>query len=97
NAVLKASVADAIYKGLAIGNNGSGDFLYAANFHAGTVDVFNSAFSPTSLSGNFTDPTLPAGFAPFNIQNIGGHLYVTYALQDADGEDDVPGPHNGYV
>jgi uncharacterized protein (TIGR03118 family) len=98
-AILKVdnSPASAIYKGLAIGNNGSGDFLYAANFHAGTIDVFDTTFATASLPGSFTDPTLPSGFAPFNIQNLGGKLYVTYALQDPAKEDDVPGPGNGLV
>jgi uncharacterized protein (TIGR03118 family) len=91
------SPSGAVYKGLAIGNNGTANFLYAANFHAGTIDVFDSSFMPASLGGNFTDPTLPAGFAPFNIQNIGGKLYVTYAKQDGAMHDDVPGPGNGFV
>jgi len=87
----------AIYKGLAIGSNGSGNFLYAANFHAGTIDVFDKNFNQVQLAGSFTDPNIHRGFAPFNIQNLGGKLYVTYAKQDADGEDDVAGPSNGYV
>jgi uncharacterized protein (TIGR03118 family) len=87
----------AIYKGLAIGANASGNFLYAANFHAGTIDVFDKDFHQVQLAGSFTDPNLNRGFAPFNIQNLGGKLYVTYAKQDADGEDDVAGPANGYV
>jgi uncharacterized protein (TIGR03118 family) len=99
NAILKVdnSASGAVYKGLAIGNNGGGDFLYAANFHAGTIDVFDSNFSLTTLAGNFTDPNIPSGFAPFNIQNLGGKLYVTYAKLDAGGHDDVPGPGNGFV
>lgn len=72
--------ASAAYKGVTMGNNGSGDFLYAANFHDGTVDVFDKDFHQTQLSGSFTDPNLPRGYAPFDIQNIGGKLYVTYAL-----------------
>jgi uncharacterized protein (TIGR03118 family) len=91
------SASGAIYKGLAIGNNGSADFLYAANFHAGTIDVFDSNFSPVTLSGFFTDPNMPTGFAPFNIQNLGGSLYVTYAKQAANGMDDEPGLGNGFV
>jgi uncharacterized protein (TIGR03118 family) len=91
------SASGAVYKGLAIGNNGSGNFLYAANFQAGTVDVFDTSFGLTSLSGNFTDPNLPAGYAPFNIQNFGGKLYVTYALKEVGGSDDVPGAGNGFV
>jgi uncharacterized protein (TIGR03118 family) len=99
SAVLKAdnNGGGAVYKGLALGNNGSGDFLYAANFHAGTVDVFDSSFTAASLAGAFTDASIPAGFAPFNVQNLDGHLYVTYAKQDATGHDDVRGAGNGYI
>jgi uncharacterized protein (TIGR03118 family) len=86
----------AVYKGLALGKTGSGDFLYATNFNAGTVDVFDTHFA-AALPGTFKDPTIPAGFAPFGIRNIGGKLYVTYAMQDADKHDDVAGPGNGYV
>ena len=95
-ATLQATVPDAVYKGLAIGNNGSGNFLYATNFHTGTVDVFDGAFSQTTLAGNFIDPTLPSGFAPFNIQTIGGNLYVTYAKQGPGGDDEA-GAGNGFV
>ena len=91
------SASGAVYKGLALGNNGTGNFLYATNFNAGTIDVFDGNFAPAALSGNFTDPNLPAGFAPFGIQNIGGILVVTYAEQDASKHDDVPGAGNGYV
>jgi len=91
------SGAEAVYKGLAIGANAAGNFLYAANFHAGTIDVFDKNFQQVLLAGSFTDPDIHTGFAPFNIQNLRGKLYVTYARQDADGEDDVAGPANGYV
>src|SRR5438309_2116506 len=99
NAILEVdnSAAGAVYKGIALGNNGISNFLYAANFHSGAIDVFNGSFAPTTLAGHFTDPNLPAGFAPFNIQNIGGSLLVTYALQDAAKHDDVAGPGNGFV
>ena len=99
SAILKVdnSASGAVYKGLAIGNNGSGDFLYATNFQAGTIDVFDSSFAPTTLAGSFSDPSIPSGFAPFNIQNLVGKLYVTYAKQDAAKHDDVPGPGNGFV
>jgi uncharacterized protein (TIGR03118 family) len=91
-AILKvdSSASGAVYKGLAIGNNGAGDFLYAANFNSGAIDVFDTNFAPTTLAGGFIDPNIPSGFAPFNIQNLGGKLYVTYA-------DDVPGPGKGFV
>ena len=98
-AVLKVnnSASTAVYKGLAIGNNGTANYLYAANFHAGRIDVFDAAYAPATLSGTFADPSLPAGYAPFNIQNLGTVLYVTYALQDASATDDVPGLGHGYI
>jgi len=99
NAALEVdnSGASAVYKGIALGHNASGDFIYATNFNAGTVDVFDTNYKPANLSGNFTDPNLPAGYAPFNIENINGNLYVTYALQDAAKHDDVGGAGNGFV
>ena len=99
HAILAAdnSPSGAVYKGLAMGANASGNHLYAANFHAGTIDVFDKDFHQVQLAGSFSDPNIHRGFAPFNIQNLGGKLYVTYAKQDANGEDDVAGPGNGYV
>ena len=94
----------AVYKGLVFGTNPHGVFLFAANFRAATVDAFapngSSGFRPatsTEVSGSFTDPDIPAGFAPFGIQNINGDLFVTYAKQDAEKHDDVAGPGNGFV
>jgi uncharacterized protein (TIGR03118 family) len=92
-----ASVPDAVYKGLAIASTADGTFLYAANFHAGQIDVFDSGFNLVHLSGSFQDPEIPSGFAPFNIQELGGQLYVAYAKQDADAEDEVAGPALGFV
>ena len=91
------SPSGAVYKGVAIDNPTAGRFLYATNFHAGTVDVFDQDFNPVHIPGAFTDSTLPAGYAPFGIQNIGGTIYVTYALQDADKHDDVRGEGHGFV
>lgn len=87
----------AVYKGLALGQNGGASFLYATNFRAGRIDVFDQHFAPATLAGSFADPNLPAGFAPFGIRDIGGQLYVTYAKQDMDKHDDVAGPGNGFV
>ncbi|TME06399.1 MAG: TIGR03118 family protein [Chloroflexi bacterium] len=87
----------AVYKGLAIGSNDQGTFLYATNFRAGSVDVFNTSFQHVTLSGSFSDPGIKRGFAPFGIANLGGDLYVTYARQDATLHDDVAGPANGFV
>jgi uncharacterized protein (TIGR03118 family) len=91
------SASEAIYKGLALAANGQGHFLYAADFHHNRIDVFDSNFHPVTLSGHFSDPRIPPRFAPFGIQNILGNLYVTYAKQDEEGEDDVTGPGLGFV
>jgi len=90
------SLTGAVYKGLAIDGSGS-PHLYAANFHAGTIDVFDSAYNQVTLAGAFSDPKIPANYAPFNVQNLGGTLYVTYAMQDADRHDDVAGRGHGFV
>lgn len=82
----------AVYTGLAIGGNKSGPLLYAANFALGTIDVFDKNFAPKKLHGSFSDPAIPKGYAPFNIQPIGGDLYVMYARQDR-----VPGKGFGFV
>ncbi len=107
--VVDNSTAGAVYKGLAIGSarqgtNSPSEFLYAANFRAATVDVFDSSFKPVTsgfpLMTNgapFTDTNVPSDFAPFNIANIGGELYVTYAMPDTNGYVAVPGPGAGYL
>jgi uncharacterized protein (TIGR03118 family) len=87
----------AIYKGLASGNNGTGNFIYTTNFAEAKVEAYDKDFAEAELAGDFSDPNIPAGFAPFGIQNIGGEIFVTYAKQDADHEDDVAGAGNGYV
>jgi uncharacterized protein (TIGR03118 family) len=87
----------ASYTGLAIGASGSVTYLYAANFHAGKIEVYNSSFTPVSLLNAFQDTMLPAGYAPFNIQNLGGNLYVAYALQNASKSFAASGTGNGYV
>src|SRR4029077_698366 len=92
----------AVYKGLAL-LAAPAVRLYAANFKAGTIDVFDAQYKPVTLTSPlfgptpFTDPKIPAGFAPFNIQAINGNLYVTYAKQNAAKYFDVPGVGNGYV
>lgn len=90
------SASGAIYKGLAINSTTAGDRIYATDFHNGRVDAFGGTFQPI-LPGAFADPTIPSGFAPFGIQQIGSSIFVTYAMQDDEGEDDVPGPGMGYV
>jgi len=92
------SANGAVYKGLALSASGNGALLYAADFHNNKIDVFDSSFKPVSqTAGAFTDPNLPAGFAPFNVQAINGEIYVAYAKQDADRHDEVAGAGLGYV
>jgi uncharacterized protein (TIGR03118 family) len=95
--VADRSDVEAIYKGLAIATSGTGGFLYAADFHNARVDVFDGKFNLVTPPGAFEDPDIPSGYAPFGIQNIGGRIFVTYAQQDEDGEDDVPCPGCGFV
>ena len=88
---------ESAYKGLAIALfDGTHARLYATNFKTGKVDVFAEDFSLVQGSG-FEDPTLPAGYAPFGIQAIGGMIFVTYAQQDSEAHDDVAGPGHGFV
>ncbi len=101
-AVIKVdnSSKGAVYKGMALGGTSAAPQLYVANFHAGTVEVYDGNFAPVTLAaGAFNDPKIHlAGFCPaFNIVNISGSLYVAYAKQDSMGMDDVPGAGNGYV
>ena len=92
------SPSGAQYKGLALSAGGKVQLLYATDFHNGKIDVWDSSFAPVTLpAGAFSDPKIPAGFAPFGIQAINGNLYVTYAKQDADRHDDVAGKGLGYV
>jgi uncharacterized protein (TIGR03118 family) len=97
SAVVVAHQDNHVYTGLAIGNNGTANFLYAANFSQKKIDVYDKNFASTTLAGNFTDPTLPADYTPFNIQNLGGKLYVEYAKVDPVTFEDQAGPGNGYV
>jgi len=88
------SASGAVYKGLALLNS---TFLLAANFNSGKVDVYDRNFTPTSLSGSFADPKLPAGFAPHGIHVVGNQIYVAYAMQDAAKHDAQPGAGLGQV
>jgi uncharacterized protein (TIGR03118 family) len=99
NAVIKVdnSAAGAVYTGLAIGSNATGNFLYAANFSKGTIDVFNGNFGAATLSGSFHDPNLPDGYSPFNIHAVGEKLYVEYAKVDPVTHDEQKGVGNGFV
>ncbi|HSU27943.1 MAG TPA: TIGR03118 family protein [Chitinophagaceae bacterium] len=92
--VVVNNAATAAYTGITIGNDNANEFIYAANLKEGRIDVFNSSFSPVIKP--FTDPSLPSGYSPFNIENINGKLYVMYAKVDLDGEEET-GAGLGYV
>jgi len=87
----------AIYKGLAIGTSGGHQYLFANDFHNNHVDVIDSTWTEQNWVGAFEDPGLPAGYAPFGIQNIAGNIFVTYAKQDADKHDEIAGAGFGFV
>lgn len=87
----------AVYKGAALGLSSSGLRLFVTNFGEGTVSVYDDTFAEIEDPTLFIDPTLPRGYAPFGIENINGLIYVTYAKQDADQHDDVPGPGHGFI
>ncbi len=88
------SASGAVYKGLALLN---GTFLLAANFNSGKIDVYDRNFNPASLGGSFTNPNLPAGYAPHNIHVIGNQVFVAYAMQDIAKHDSQPGAGKGQV
>lgn len=102
-AQVEGGVHHAVYKGLSLATVGASNYLYATDFHHGRIDVFDGDFNLVRIPSGpfprhaFTDPHLPAGFAPFGIQLINGDLYVSYAKQDAKRHDDVAGPGNGFV
>ena len=97
-AVIKVNKPGASYKGITIGQIAGHNVIYAANFHDGTVDVFDTTFQPMALAaGAFHDGSLPAGFAPFNVQSIGRSIFVAFAKQDAEKADEVAGAGLGYV
>jgi uncharacterized protein (TIGR03118 family) len=95
--VLQVGGADNVFKGSEFAKVGDHGYLYAANFKQGTIDIVKGDVGAPSLTGNFTDPGLPAGYAPFNIRNLNGTLYVAYALQGADKSEEEKGLGLGIV
>lgn len=93
NAIVVKTTPGAVYKGIAIASNGSSQFLYVTNFATNRVEVYDTGFN---LVNSFTDPNVPAGYAPFGIRTIYNKLYVTYALQGVL-PDDAPGLGHGYI
>jgi uncharacterized protein (TIGR03118 family) len=86
----------AIYKGVTLGVANGHNFLFVTDFHTGKVETYDENFSPVTPNG-FIDPSLPSGYGPFGIRNFNGEIFVTYAKQDADREDDVPCPGCGLI
>lgn len=91
------SASSAVYKAMELAVNGSSTLLYVCNFFSAKIEVYDSNFAPKTLSGTFTDPRLPAGFAPHNIRNINGQLFVAYGKQNATKTDVIAGPGLGFV
>ena len=94
NTVVGVQLAGAVYKGLALATAASGPQLYATDFVGGHVDVFNASWGTGVASGGFTDPRLPAGYAPFGIASVNGMLVVTFAKQQAGSADEQH--HQGF-
>ena len=102
NAILVVNTkGKSVFKGATIATanlpSGPASFLYVADFRKGRIQVFDTNFKHVSMDDEFEDDELPNGYAPFNVQNIGGNLYVTYALQDTAKHDEVDGEGLGYV
>ena len=92
-AELLISRTNAVYKGLTLDTNTGTPLLVLANFAEGKVDVYDTNLDLVQYS----DPRAPAGYAPFNVQNIHGFIFVTFAKQDAEKHDDVPGDGHGLI
>jgi len=97
-ATLRRRIVSEVYKGAAILNSPQASpALAVTDFNHANIETFLPGFAQVALAGSFTDPNLPAGFAPFGIQVIGNQVFVTYALQDAAKHDPIPGAGNGVV
>jgi uncharacterized protein (TIGR03118 family) len=111
NSVNPSAAQGAVYKGCTLADFEGNTYLYAANFRSGHIEIYDTNFNRVTFSGDrdhndrsdnrfndrFEDEQIPRGYAPFNVQNIGGSLFVTYALQDAAKHDDVAGAGHGFV
>jgi uncharacterized protein (TIGR03118 family) len=91
------SGSGAVYKGCVLTGTSAAPLILAANLNSGKVDLFDGSLKPVTGGSAFVDSTIPAGFAPFNIETINGNIYVAYAKQDSQKKNDAGGPGNGYV
>jgi len=85
------------YKGMELASNGTTTLLYTVDFFNAKVRVYDGTWTEVSLSGSFTDPRLPAGYAPYNIRKLGNRLFVLYAKQNAQKNEAQEGPGLGLV
>jgi uncharacterized protein (TIGR03118 family) len=99
NAVIKVdnSKQGAIYKGCAIAKHLTSVRLYATNFATGQVEMYDGNFQPVAMASAFQDANLPANYAPFGIQNVGGNIVVTFAHRKPGSKDEDHGNGLGYV
>jgi uncharacterized protein (TIGR03118 family) len=93
-AEILATRPTAVYKGITLASVGTNTVLLAANFSEGTLDVYDAG---ANLLGQFSDRTAPPGYAPFNVQNLNGIVFVTFAKQDTEKQDDAPGRGRGLI
>ena len=91
------AAVNGIYKGAAYATVGGNGYLYAADFGRGSIDVFKGNAAAANLTGSFTDAALPSGYVPFNVQALGGSLFVTYARRDGNSTDETAGAGFGFV
>ena len=96
-AVMVAHTRKAVYKGLTMASPGQRHLLLAADFHHGRIDVFNQRFNRVARPHAFPSRGVPSGYAPFDVSDLAGKVYVTYAKQDATATDDVAGPGHGFI
>ncbi|ABF40898.1 conserved hypothetical protein [Candidatus Koribacter versatilis Ellin345] len=88
----------AIYKGCAIAQTAWGPRFYATNFKSGRIEIFDGSFHRLSTDHHaFRDERLRDDFVPFNVQNVGGNLVVTFAHREEGSHDEDHGPGVGYV
>ena len=86
------------YTGMALVTNASGSYLLLPNFGAGgNVEIYNTNFQPATLAGTFTDPNVPAGYAPYAIHVIGTQVFVTYTLRSTTNYQETLGTNTGFV
>jgi uncharacterized protein (TIGR03118 family) len=69
-----------------------GNRLYATDFRNGVIEVFNNQWTDiTGATGagtaHFATPADVGNLHPFNIQDLNGHLYVSYAMFDTNSDE----------